>query len=79
MFQTKIHIELTIPLLKALGQHPSLVKIGLMKSKLGCTLEAELRRFESAILEMAQPPTALKSLILEELHSNMVTMSDYDV
>ena len=53
MFQTKIPIEVTIPLLEAIGQHPSLVKIGLMKSKLGCTSEGELRRFERAILEMA--------------------------
>ena len=53
LMHTKIPIEITCQLLQAMGRHASLKKVLLKNSKLGCVLEAELRRFERAILEMA--------------------------
>ena len=42
-------------------------------------MEAELRRFERAILEMAAAPTQLNTLVLEQIFSNTVAMSDEDL
>ena len=62
-----------------MGTHPTLQRITLKNSKLGCVLEAELRRFERAILEMAAAPTQLNTLVLEQIFSNTVAMSDEDL
>ena len=42
-------------------------------------LEAELRRFERAILEMAQAPTELSTLVLEQIFSNTMGISEEDL
>ena len=65
LMSVKIPIEITCQLLTAMGNHAALKRITLKNSKLGCVMEAELRRFERAILEMAAAPTQLNALILE--------------
>lgn len=64
LMNVKLPIEGTCRLLQVLGQHSTLKRIQLSLSKLGISLEAELRRFERAILEMAQQPTELQTILL---------------
>ena len=50
LMNVKLPIEHTCLLLQALGRHPNLKSAILQTCKLGCILEAELRRLERAIL-----------------------------
>ena len=63
MMNVKIPIEITCQLLDALRGHPEITHIEMRNSKLGYTLEAELERFNQAMLELAQPPSKLQSVI----------------
>ena len=63
MMNVKIPIEITCQLLDALRSHPEMTHIEMRNSKLGYTLEAELERFNQAMLESAQPPSKLQSVI----------------
>ena len=79
LMNVKLPIEHTCKLLQALGRHPSLKSAILTNCKLGCILEAELRRLERAILEMAQAPTALQTLVLEMMKSDVMGISEADL
>lgn len=79
MFKMTIPIEITAQLLAAIGDHASLEKVAVLKSRFGASLEAELHRFERAILEAVKASTTLKSLILEQLSSDTLNMAEDDV
>lgn len=64
-------IDVTLPLLQAIGRHPNLSEVTIENAKLVCTTEAQLEQLKETMVGMAVAPSKLKSMTFEPLSTNL--------